>query len=107
MPCISEKTRSGIVRFCHLADGQIKLVLVRKCSPLHYLRFLVDMSSRGLHPGQHSYVEVIDAVAVKVECPAGRPQSHWNLDGELLRSGTITAEIHQGLIQVFARGVER
>eukprot|EP00887_Chlorella_sp_A99_P006239 scaffold3.g6239.t1 len=107
MPCISEKTRSGIVRFCHLADGTIKLVLVRKCSPLRYLRFLMDMSSAGLHPGQHSYVEVIDAVAVRVECPAGQPQSRWNLDGELLRSSTITAEIHQGLLNVFARGVER
>lgn len=34
MPCRSDKTRSGMARFGHLADGRIKLVLVRKCSPV-------------------------------------------------------------------------
>ena len=34
MPCRSDKTRSGMARYAHLADGRLKLVLVRKCSPL-------------------------------------------------------------------------
>jgi hypothetical protein len=34
MPCRSDKTRSGMARYGHLADGRLKLVLVRQCSPL-------------------------------------------------------------------------
>ena len=46
-------------------------------------------------------------------CPAPLPrpqlgkESRWNVDGELLPSNHITAEVHRGLIEVFARGVER
>lgn len=60
----------------------------------------------GVFPGQHSYVEVIDAVAVKVEA-LGPKRSSWNLDGELLSTSCLSAEVHQGLLEVFARGVER
>lgn len=42
MPCRSDKTRSGMARFGHLADGRLKLVLVRKCSPL-------QVGAHGLH----------------------------------------------------------
>ena len=59
----------------------------------------------GVFPGQHPYVDVIDAVAVRVECQG--QQSHWNLDGELLSTQCLSAEVHQGLVEVFARGVER
>lgn len=52
----------------------------------------------GVFPGQHPYVDVIDAVAVKVEC-LGR-QSSWNLDGELLSTQCLSAEVHQGLLEV-------
>ena len=34
VPCRSDKTRSGMARYGHLADGRLKLVLVRQCSPL-------------------------------------------------------------------------
>ena len=34
MPCRSDKTRSGMARYGHLADGRLKLVLVQQCSPL-------------------------------------------------------------------------
>ena len=45
--CRSEKTRSGMARFAHLADGKFSLVLVRACSPLQYLTFLTTMSASG------------------------------------------------------------
>lgn len=48
MPCRSDKTRSGMARFGHLADGRVKLVLVRKCSPLQVRAFAP--------PGAHSCV---------------------------------------------------
>ena len=34
MPCRSDKTRAGMARYGHLADGRMKLVLVQRCSPL-------------------------------------------------------------------------
>ncbi|KAL4458315.1 hypothetical protein ABPG75_013180 [Micractinium tetrahymenae] len=120
MPCRSDKTRSGMARFGHLADGRLKLVLVRKCSPLQYLRFLHGMSRRGCSPGQLPYVTVLDAVAVEVTPlgssssggdggggSTGRPVSCWNLDGELVAGPGIQAEVHPGLVRVFSRGVEQ
>lgn len=81
--------------------------MVRQCSRLQYLRFLMRLSSTGLEAGKHGgYVEVVPAVAVKVEAMGAGPHSTWNVDGELLRSPSITAETHRGAIEVFARGVE-
>jgi diacylglycerol kinase family enzyme len=107
MPCRSDKSAAGVARYGHLSDGNIHLVLVRRCSRLQYLRFLLTMSSTGLEPGRHlgGYVEVIPAVAVRVE-PGGSQESQWNIDGELLNCAAITAETHRGAIEVFARGVE-
>lgn len=34
-------------------------------------------------------------------------ESRWNVDGELLANNHITAEVHRGLVEVFARGVEK
>ncbi|KAL4423103.1 hypothetical protein ABPG77_004786 [Micractinium sp. CCAP 211/92] len=116
MPCRSDKTRSGMARFGHLADGRVKLVLVRKCSPLQYLRFLHSMSRHGCAPGQLPHVTVLDAVAVEVTPlggssggvgSVGSPTSCWNLDGELVAGPDIQAEVHPGLVRVFSRGVEQ
>ncbi|KAL4517220.1 hypothetical protein Ndes2437B_g06825 [Nannochloris sp. 'desiccata'] len=108
MPCRSDKSTAGVARYGHLSDGNIHLVLVRQCTRLQYLRFLLKLSSTGLEPGLHhgGYVEVIPAVAVRVE-PGGTQESRWNIDGELLNCAGITAETHRGAIEVFARGVER
>jgi diacylglycerol kinase family enzyme len=107
MPCRSDKSTAGVARYGHLSDGNIHLVLVRRCSRLQYLRFLLKLSSTGLEPGKHhgGYIEVIPAVAVRVE-PGGSQESQWNIDGELLNCAAITAETHRGAIEVFARGVE-
>lgn len=46
-----------------------------------------------------------------VECeavdlrPVGK-ESCWNADGELLPHNRITARVHRGLADVFARGIE-
>ena len=55
-------------RYGHLSDGNIHLVMVRRCSRLQYLRFLLKLSSTGLEAGKlGGYVEVVPAVAVRVE----------------------------------------
>ena len=107
MPCRSDKSTAGVARYGHLSDGNIHLVLVRRCSRLQYLRFLMTLSSVGLEPGRHmnGVVEVIPATAVRME-PGAAGESQWNVDGELLRCAAITSETHRGAIEVFARGVE-
>lgn len=57
----------------------------------------------GVRPGNFDFVEIIDVTALRLS-PQGR-QSSWNVDGELLRNNSLEANIHRGLIRVFARGV--
>ncbi|KAL4433742.1 hypothetical protein ABPG75_000183 [Micractinium tetrahymenae] len=105
MPCRSEKSVQGVAKYGHRSDGLIHLVMVKKCSRLQYLRFLLTLSNTGLAAGEHGFFTVVPAVAVHVE-PVGGKESHWNADGELLPNNHITAEVHRGVIEVFARGVE-
>lgn len=122
-PCRSDKTPHGMSRYGHLNDGRFTLVLVRRCSPFNYLKFLATMSSSGLAPGvMPGVLEVIDAVACKVESMGSTNnstgeddenvsrRSHWNIDGEIVQGvdGTDVMEAHAqlGAVQCFARGVE-
>jgi ceramide kinase len=117
-PCRSDKTPHGMARYGHLNDGRFTLVLVRRCSPLNYLKFLATMSSSGLAPGlMPGILEVIDAVACKVENISmgdgtNVTTSHWNIDGEIVQGGNsggddmMEAYAQLGAVQCFARGVE-
>lgn len=108
MPCRSDKSLNGVAKYGHLSDGNIHLVLVRHCSRLQYLQFLLRLSHYGLEPGKHGtggYIEVIPAIAVQVE-RLGEAASQWNVDGELIDCPSMTAETHRAAIEVFARGVE-
>ena len=108
-PCKSEKTRYGMARHAHLANGVLTLVLVRKCSQLQFLRFLATMSSSGLVKGQLPHVEVIDAVSCRVESLGkdGEAKSCWNIDGELFPwDGVLDAQAMHGALACFARGCE-
>lgn len=58
----------------------------------------------GVEPGAFPYVEVIDVTALQVT-PLG-VESYWNVDGEILADNRFTAQVHRGLLDVFARGVE-
>jgi len=42
--------------------------------------------------------------ALRVE-PVGQ-ESSWNVDGELLENNHVTGQVHKGLVEIFARGVE-
>ena len=58
----------------------------------------------GVQRKRFGFVDVVDCKAVHVT-PLGH-ESHWNVDGELLTDNHITACVHHGLVEVFARGVE-
>ncbi|KAK9812251.1 hypothetical protein WJX73_007417 [Symbiochloris irregularis] len=104
MPCRSDRSTLGLAPYSHLADGRLQLILVRQCSRLQYLRFLASIPVSGVQDGRFSFVEVVEATAVQVH-PVGQ-ESWWNVDGELLQNNHMTAEVHRGLISVFARGIE-
>lgn len=108
MPCRSEKSSNGVAKYGHLSDGNIHLVMVKRCTRWQYLRFLMNLSSNGLESGSsNDYVDVVHAVAVKISHSSIEDKnSSWNIDGELLKTTGITAETHRGVIQVFSRGIE-
>ena len=57
----------------------------------------------GVRPGVFEFVDILDVTAIRV-IPQGR-QSSWNVDGELLKNNNLEANIHRGLIRIFAGGV--
>lgn len=61
------------------------------------------LRAAGVQQGAFPYVDIIDATAVQIT-PSGR-ESCWSVDGELLANNTLTGQVHQGLIEMFARGV--
>lgn len=103
-PCRSEKTAQGVYPYGHLADGEMYLILVRSCSRIQYLQFLLDLHRNGVRPGCLPFVEVVHVTGVQVT-PQGA-ESSWNVDGEVLSRSSVSMSVHRALIDVFARGVE-
>jgi hypothetical protein len=66
--CRSDRSTQGLAPCAHLADGRLVLVLVKECSRLQYLRFLLLLSRRGVWPGMLPYVEVLHVTSLKVGC---------------------------------------
>lgn len=56
-------------RYGHLSDGKLHLVVIKRCSRLMYLRFLLRMAHIGLEAGgdHGDYIKVIPALAVRIE----------------------------------------
>eukprot|EP00210_Caulerpa_lentillifera_P006875 g6572.t1 len=104
-PCRSDKSPNGLIPHAHLSDGRLHITLVQKCSRLQYLSFLLSVAKHGVRPGQYSFVRSIDAEWVKVE-PLNS-KSSWNVDGEVIRHKGLASMVHNGLVQVFARGIEQ
>jgi len=67
MPCRSDRSDSGLAPFAHMADGIIHLIMVKKCSALQYLRFLMSIPQNGVIPEDFPYVEAVDATAVRID----------------------------------------
>ncbi|EIE23262.1 hypothetical protein COCSUDRAFT_66245 [Coccomyxa subellipsoidea C-169] len=104
-PCRSDMSAGGLARTAHLNDGRLKLVLVKRCSVLQYLRLLIRIPTLGID-AEHDlpFITVLDVVAVAVK-PIGA-ESSWNVDGELMPSNHLSARVHRGAVEVFSRGVE-
>ncbi|PIK37166.1 putative ceramide kinase [Apostichopus japonicus] len=135
LSCTSLKAPGGLPA-AHLGNGCVDLVLVKRCSRLQYLRYLLRISLNG-NPLDLDYVEVHRVKAFKfqttpllsasgsaieqgneamsangetVYIPRRQASvsstSSWNLDGEISDQPDIDVRVHCQLIQVFARGPE-
>lgn len=100
--CRSNKSRKGVAPYNHLSDGKALLVLVKACNPLQYAHFLLELAKGGAVRGKFPYVDVVDVSALQMT-PLGEG-SHWNVDGELLPSKALHAQVHGAMVDVFARG---
>eukprot|EP00210_Caulerpa_lentillifera_P009406 g8967.t1 len=104
-PCRSDKSPNGLIPYAQLSDGVLHVTLVQRCPRWQYLSFLISAAKQGIQPGQYPFVQTIAAKWVKVE-PLNS-QSAWNVDGEVIRQQGLTSTVHNGLVQIFARGVEQ
>eukprot|EP01023_Acetabularia_acetabulum_P038436 TRINITY_DN36843_c0_g1_i1.p4 TRINITY_DN36843_c0_g1~~TRINITY_DN36843_c0_g1_i1.p4 ORF type:complete len:122 (-),score=24.93 TRINITY_DN36843_c0_g1_i1:1163-1528(-) len=102
--CMSDKSKTGLMPYAHTSDGRMHLILVSKINFLSFLFFLSSMAKRGIDDEAFNFVDTIDVKAFRMT-PVGR-ESSWNIDGELMLDNRIEAKVEQGLIDIFARGVE-
>lgn len=105
-PTRSDKSKHGLVPHAHLSDGRLHLVIVRRCTRMQFLRFLLSLTRGGVDESL-SFVDVKEVEAWRLEELAhGSQASVWNVDGELMQSRHMSARCHHGLIHVFGRGPE-
>ncbi|XP_060044780.1 ceramide kinase isoform X2 [Erinaceus europaeus] len=133
MSCACPRSPRGLSPAAHLGDGSSDLILIRKCSRLNFLRFLVR------HTNQHDQFDFTFVEVYRVKrfqftskpleeedsdlqergkkrfgqicsdhppccCPV--THSSWNCDGEVLNSAALEVRVHCQLVQLFARGIE-
>ncbi|XP_055963071.1 ceramide kinase [Sorex fumeus] len=136
MSCACPRSSQGLSPSAHLGDGSSDLILIRKCSRLDFLRFLIRLTN---HSDQFdfTFVEVHrvkrfqftakppeeEAAAAEPDAGAQRkglghicseqppeccaqPPSSWNCDGEVLSSPQLEVRVHCQLVRLFARGIE-
>jgi hypothetical protein len=104
-PTRSDKSKHGIVPHAHLSDGRLHLVIVRKCTRMQFFRFLLSLPRGGVDESL-GFVEVKEVEAWRLEELKPAEKSVWNVDGELMQTGFMSARCHHGLVQVFGRGPE-
>ncbi|XP_060633796.2 ceramide kinase [Anolis sagrei] len=132
--CACPRSPKGLSPAAHLADGSADLILVRKCSRLNFLRYLVRHTNQD-DQFDFSFVEVyriknfqftskhfedgdndVNDMQKKhfgqfcrdhPACCCILPNSTWNCDGETLDSSAIEFKVHCQLIKLFARGIEK
>ena len=66
-----------------------------RCSAWETQLWWQCLSDAGVVPGKFSYVDIVEATAVHVE-PVGK-ESRWNVDGELLETNHVNAQV-RGLL---------
>eukprot|EP00038_Savillea_parva_P030777 m.80209 g.80209 ORF g.80209 m.80209 type:complete len:600 (+) comp9334_c0_seq2:271-2070(+) len=94
MACITKDSEQGMAPSKRCDDGTFHLILVKKCSRLQYLRYLIRTGGTG-NQFALPHVDMIEACKVIITAsPHNRgwapPGNRWNVDGELLDDDQVT-----------------
>ncbi|CAI5961461.1 unnamed protein product [Closterium sp. NIES-64] len=104
MSCRNDKAPDGVAAQAHLADGNLHLILIRKCSRPEYLHQLTRLARKGADPFAFEFVETYKTPAFMFTSHG--KQSTWNVDGELVVASQLSAQVFRGLVDIFASGPE-
>ncbi|GJP55295.1 hypothetical protein CLOM_g14271 [Closterium sp. NIES-68] len=104
MSCRNDKAPDGVAAQAHLADGNLHLILIRKCSRPEYLHQLTRLARKGADPFAFDFVETYKTPAFTFTSHG--KQSTWNVDGELVVASQLAAQVFRGLVDIFASGPE-
>ncbi|CAN6460254.1 unnamed protein product [Victoria cruziana] len=102
--CRNERAPEGLVADAHLADGFLHLILIRDCPHALYLWHLTRLARKGADPLDFKFVE--HHKTPMFTFTSSGEASVWNLDGELFEAHQLSAQVFQGLINLFANGPE-
>lgn len=105
LSCRCDQSPEGMSKHSHLSDGKITLVMVRRCSHLQFLRFLIRLARKNTDPFSLSFVSVVETSQFRLE--PRESERLWNCDGETLaeeNAPLVEGTVLQGLVQIFARG---
>ncbi|CAI6010073.1 unnamed protein product [Closterium sp. NIES-65] len=100
----NDKAPDGFAAQAHLADGNLHLILIRKCSRPEYLHQLTRLARKGADPFAFEFVETYKTPAFMFTSHG--KQSTWNVDGELVVASQLSAQVFRGLVDIFASGPE-
>ncbi|XP_072097414.1 ceramide kinase [Mobula birostris] len=131
--CACPKSPKGLSPAAHLADGTMDLIVVRKCSRLSFLRYLIRHTTSN-DQFDLAFVEVYRVKRFKFTpkycdeedsdiqevsknlfghfcrdhptCSCVQLTSCWDCDGEIIEHAAIEVRVHCQLLRLFARGIE-
>lgn len=105
LSCRCDQSPEGMSKHSHLSDGKITLIMVKMCSRLQFLRFLIRLSKRNSDPLGLPFVQAVETDQFRIQ--PKEAERLWNCDGEKLPQdhvGIVEGTVCQGLVQIFARG---
>lgn len=105
LSCRCDQSPEGMSKHSHLSDGKITLIMVKMCSRLQFLRFLIRLSKKESDPLALPYVQAVETDQFRIQ--PREAERLWNCDGEKLSNGhshVVEGTVCQGLVQMFARG---
>lgn len=122
--CACVKSPEGISPSQHLGNGYCDVIVVKSCSRLNYLRYLLRTSHHHQDPFNLNFVQVYRVREFKFNpfvaddktpatgCVGVQDNwqelntSVWNCDGEVVNEPSVTARMHCQLVNIFGRGYE-
>ncbi|XP_073847200.1 ceramide kinase [Musca autumnalis] len=131
--CACSRSPNGMSKYCHLGDGHLDVILVRKSNMFNNLRFAINTMARNGDIRNLPFVEIYrtkqfifnarpnispqDYNSIRGSCQPiadsypdaetnlpNKVYSSWNCDGEVITDLELTLTSHRQLIDVFMRG---